>query len=89
MKHRSHFKLVVDPVACDGYGYCAELLPEFVTVDEWGFPIIERSVVPPVLLDLARRAVADCPRRALQLVTDKPESNSSSPSRVVLAATRR
>ena len=28
----------VDPVACEAYGYCAELLPERVTLDEWGIP---------------------------------------------------
>lgn len=84
-----HYRLVVEPIACDGYGYCAELLPEMVTVDEWGFPMVERSNVPPALLDLARRAVADCPRRALQLVADKPESRPQAQSRVVLATTRR
>jgi len=55
----------VDPVACDGFGYCAELLPEIITVDEWGYPIISNEPVPRHLLDLARRAVRECPRRAL------------------------
>ena len=31
----------VDPVACEAYGYCAELLPERVTLDEWGYPVVD------------------------------------------------
>lgn len=62
------FKLVVDPVACNGAGVCAELLPELVTPDHWGYPVIERGPVPPPLIGHARRAVAGCPRMALVLV---------------------
>jgi ferredoxin len=65
---RPHFRLVVDPVACDGAGVCAELLPELISLDPWGFPVIERSEVPPGLVDLARRATVSCPRLALHLV---------------------
>ena len=82
-------ELRVDPVACDGYGYCAELLPELIGPDEWGFPVIVAGMVPPVLVDMARRAVADCPRRALQLVHTDDRRPAPEPSRVVLASTRR
>ena len=34
-------RIVIDPVACDAYGYCAELLPEAITLDEWGYPIVD------------------------------------------------
>jgi len=63
----------VDPVACDAYGYCAELLPERVSLDEWGYPIVDGSPVPAGLVDLATRAAAECPRRAFHLerVTDR------------------
>ena len=54
----------VNPIACEAYGYCAELLPELVTLDEWGYPIVEGRPVPAHLVDLARRAARDCPRRA-------------------------
>jgi ferredoxin len=60
--------LQVDPVACDAFGYCAELLPELVGVDEWGYPVLYGRAVPLSLVELARQAVADCPRRALSLV---------------------
>jgi len=57
----------VNPIACEAYGYCAELLPELVTLDEWGYPIVDGSPVPAHLVELARRAAKDCPRRALLL----------------------
>ncbi len=60
--------LVIDPIACDGHGVCAELLPERIRLDPWGFPIIEPGPVPPPLIDHAERAVASCPRLALRLV---------------------
>jgi ferredoxin len=60
-------RLRVDPVACDAYGYCAELLPERVTLDEWGYPIVDGTPVPPELVELATRAAAECPRRAVLL----------------------
>jgi ferredoxin len=69
-------RLRVDPVACDAYGYCAELLPERVTLDEWGYPIIDGTPIDPDVLELATRAVASCPRRALALVSKGPTPSS-------------
>ena len=62
------YTLVIDPIACDGHGVCAELLPERIRLDPWGYPIIEAGAIPPDLIDHARRAVAGCPRLALSLV---------------------
>jgi ferredoxin len=59
--------LLVDPVACDAYGYCAELLPEAITLDEWGYPVVDGAPLPPELVSAARRAARDCPRRAITL----------------------
>jgi ferredoxin len=55
----------VDPVACDGFGYCAELVPELITLDEWGYPVLSETTVPRALEALVAKAVAQCPRRAL------------------------
>jgi ferredoxin len=60
-------RLRVNPIACDAFGYCAELLPEVIGVDEWGYPILREDPIPPRLLELAERAVRDCPRKALFL----------------------
>jgi ferredoxin len=57
----------VDPIACDGHGLCAELFPERIRLDDWGFPIVDRDPVPGTLEPHARRAVAECPVRALKL----------------------
>lgn len=60
-------ELRVDRIRCDGRGLCAELLPELVRLDDWGYPIVERPVVPAHLRAHARRAVASCPVMALSL----------------------
>lgn len=60
-------QLRVDPTACTGHGLCAELAPELVTLDEWGYPMVEGRPVPRALDRTARRAVADCPALALAL----------------------
>jgi len=60
-------KLRVYPIACEGHGLCAELLPELIRLDEWGFPIVDEPEVPRELEPHARRAVAACPTLALAL----------------------
>ena len=60
-------KLRVNPIACLGHGLCAELFPERVRLDDWGYPIVEGSEVPRHLELLARRAVDVCPTLALRV----------------------
>jgi ferredoxin len=60
-------RLRVNPIACSGHGLCAELLPELITLDEWGYPVIADQPVPAPLGKQARRAVTDCPALALRL----------------------
>jgi ferredoxin len=59
-------RLRIDPTACTGHGVCADLLPERIQLDEWGFPIIQPDV-PRSLAGHARRAVRGCPVLALRL----------------------
>jgi len=61
-------RLVVDPIVCDGHGLCAELLPELIELDDWGYPILRSSEVPRELAGYARRAIAACPVLALRLI---------------------
>ncbi len=63
----SALRITIDPVACDAYGYCAELLPEAITLDEWGYPCVNGNPLPDELVAAAKRAARDCPRRALTL----------------------
>jgi ferredoxin len=64
-------KLHVDPIACDGHGLCAELFPEWIEADDWGYPIINPGPVPPALEGHARRAIKECPKVALRLVAER------------------
>jgi ferredoxin len=65
--------LKVNPILCDAHGHCAELLPELIELDEWGYPILASAPVPPELEKEARMAVSMCPRLALRL--EKREKN--------------
>ena len=59
------YRLRVNPIACTGHGMCAELLPEVIELDPWGYPILRSSIVPASVVDHARRAVDACPTLAL------------------------
>ncbi len=72
---RTTARLRIDWTACDGRGLCAELLPEVLDTDPWGYPVArDRSrrrgdgvEVPVRLLPHAEKAVQVCPRLALRL----------------------
>ena len=64
------FVLQVNPILCDGFGHCAELAPELVHLDEWGYPIISSEPVPMADIgsyESARYAERGCPRQALHV----------------------
>ncbi|PRY40605.1 ferredoxin [Umezawaea tangerina] len=63
--------LRVDPIACRAHGLCAELLPEAVDLDEWGYPLLRGSELPAGLLADARRAAAACPALALRVAAGR------------------
>ena len=60
-------KILCNPIKCDGHGLCAELLPELISLDDWGYPLFGTESVPPDLEQLARRAADACPTLALRL----------------------
>jgi ferredoxin len=72
-------RLRVDLIACDGRGLCAEALPELITLDDWGFPIVDQQVVPSWLLADARATVRACPKLALRLDRDEPTRKADRP----------
>jgi ferredoxin len=61
------YRLRVDPITCKAHGMCAELLPEVIALDPWGYPILAGASVRPELLQLARQAAAACPVLALHV----------------------
>ena len=54
-------RLRVDFIACDGRGLCAEALPELITLDDWGFPIVTARPVPRPAAGDARATVRAFP----------------------------
>ena len=63
----SRVRIRIDRIACDGRGLCAEILPELISLDDWGFPIVSEAVVPEEIVDVAEDAVEVCPKLALWL----------------------
>ena len=37
-------QLALDPIACVGHRLCAELFPERIVLDDWGYPMIDPEV---------------------------------------------
>jgi len=68
----SGLHMTIDRIKCDGHGMCAELLPELIRLDDWGYPIIAPGPIPERLMPLAQRAVATCPVLALALRPTAP-----------------
>jgi ferredoxin len=66
MSHR----LRVNPIACEAHGMCAELLPERITLDEWGYPVIGGEPLKPSQVANALRAAQACPTFALLVERD-------------------
>jgi ferredoxin len=60
-------RMRVDIIKCDGHGYCAEILPERIRLDDWGYPMLDDAPLTDDLLPLARRAVNACPLLALRV----------------------
>jgi ferredoxin len=69
-------ELRVNPITCEAHGLCAELFPERISLDDWGYPIVDPEPVTPDLDEHARRAVAACPTLALVLLRASERSAS-------------
>jgi ferredoxin len=74
MNDMAQRRLRVNPILCEGVRYCAEIVPERITVDDWGYPIVDPAPIDNAnLMRHAQRAVATCPRLALLLDDVRPE----------------
>lgn len=74
-------RLTIDRIRCDGYGMCAEMFPEGIELDDWGYPILRPGVIPDGLIPLARQAVDVCPVLALRLAAGTSAVGSAAVSR--------
>jgi ferredoxin len=66
-------KLEIDWTRCDGHGLCAQLLPDRIALDEWGFPVISSAPIRTGEETDARRAIGVCPALALRLADSRPK----------------
>jgi ferredoxin len=66
----------VNPIACEAHGMCAELLPERVVLDEWGYPIVDDAPLHGSQVEHAIRAARACPTFALLVQRDKASARS-------------
>lgn len=60
-------RLRVNRIDCVAHGLCAELLPEWIRLDERGYPILNDPDLPFERVEHARRATTHCPVFALCL----------------------
>jgi ferredoxin len=60
-------RITVNPTSCAAHGLCAEVLPEWIVLDEWGYPILDGDELPAQLVKHARRAARACPTLAILL----------------------
>jgi ferredoxin len=62
-------KLVVDHERCQGHGRCHAIAPELFDLDELGYSVLicEAEELPDAMAELASRAAAGCPERAIAL----------------------
>jgi ferredoxin len=69
-------RLEVNPIACAAHGLCADLLPEVIQLDEWGYPILA-DTIPIDLEGHARRAVRACPALALRITEARTRQHTN------------
>jgi ferredoxin len=65
-------KVQINPELCQGHGRCYDLSPSLFGDDEEGYgSVLGDGTVPPGQEDDARRAVANCPERAVSLIEEE------------------
>jgi ferredoxin len=70
-KDRIRAVLRLNGAKCDGHGICVLGSPSRITLDEWGYAVIDsRPLVEVIDIARASRAVRACPAGALELVSD-------------------
>ena len=60
----------VDPEICAGFGICVGVCPEAFELHDDGYANVLVAVVPSELEDLVRRAVDQCPSRAISVIDE-------------------
>ncbi|GAA2453995.1 ferredoxin [Actinomadura vinacea] len=64
-------KVRIDPERCQGHGRCYDLAPGLFVDDEEGYgTVLGDGAVPPGKERDARRAAANCPERAIDVLEE-------------------
>jgi ferredoxin len=58
-------RVSVDDEACRGHGVCTTICPEVFTLNDDGYSEVQSPDVPAAFDEAVRRAVANCPERAI------------------------
>ena len=70
-------KAHVDPVKCEGFGSCHDVLPEVFLLDEWGYAYVDADgQVPEGMETKSREAAAICPVHAITITDEKKPGRS-------------
>ncbi|WP_158171099.1 ferredoxin [Rhodococcus sp. JT-3] len=56
----------VNPMACRGYGVCADIAPDQFTLDDWGLAQSTGAEVDPDDVANTQKAIDVCPYRAIR-----------------------
>ena len=57
----------VDRAKCVGHGRCYVLAPDVFEDDERGHCVVTQSLLPPELVEQARRGASNCPEGAIEI----------------------
>jgi len=69
-------RLVLDASRCDRHGMCSVVCPERISLDPWGFAVVDPALITRrSTLRKASRAARCCPERALSVAPAEPASH--------------
>lgn len=60
--------IIIDWTLCDGHGLCSRILPERISLDEWGYPSLDPTELGQDSRRAADLAARSCPALALRVV---------------------
>ena len=64
-------RVTVDSAKCQGHNRCYAMAPRMFKVDEFGYATPRGDgVLTPDTIELARRAVENCPERAIEIIEE-------------------
>ena len=66
---QNHLRVVIDKLACEGYGKCERIAPDLFKMDDEGVAyVLIDDALNPERLERAKAAVKLCPVKAIFLV---------------------